>query len=160
MFTASRIGRRSIPPEHLLKAQLLIALFSVPSARAFCERLQCDMLFPWFLDLNVTERPFDASTFSKNQERLISQDVARRFLLEVVAQARRRHLLSDEHFSVDGALIQAWESMKSVRPVDDDDQTPSGWQAPEPWTSRATQNQRHASIPHGSGRTLGEKGRR
>ena len=117
----SRIGRRSVPPEHLLKAQLLMALFSVPSARGFCERLQYDMLFKWFLDLNVSERPFDASTFSKNQERLISQDIARRFLLEVVAQARRRHLLSDEHFSVDGTLIQAWASMKSGRPIDDDD---------------------------------------
>lgn len=117
----SRIGRRSVPPEHLLKAQLLMALFSVPSARGFCERLQYDMLFKWFLDLNVTERPFDASTFSKNQERLISQDIARRFLLEIVAQARRRHLLSDEHFSVDGTLIQAWASMKSVRPIGDDD---------------------------------------
>jgi transposase len=132
VFTSiyARIGRRSIPPEHLLKAQLLMALFSVPSARRFCDRLQYDMLFKWFLDLNVTERPFDASTFSKNQERLISQDVARRFLLEVVAQARRRHLLSDEHFSVDGTLLQAWASMKSVRPIDDDDQTPRGGKNP------------------------------
>ena len=127
----SRIGRRSVPPEHLLKAQLLMALFSVPSARGFCERLQYDMLFKWFLDLNVTERPFDASTFSKNQERLISQDIARRFLLEIVAQARRRHLLSDEHFSVDGTLIQAWASMKSVRPIgDDDDGAPRGGKNP------------------------------
>jgi transposase len=132
VFTAiyARIGRRSIPPEHLLKAQLLMALFSVPSARRFCDRLQYDMLFKWFLDLNVTERPFDASTFSKNQERLISQDVARRFLLEVVAQARRRHLLSDEHFSVDGTLLQAWASMKSVRPIDHDEQTPRGGKNP------------------------------
>lgn len=132
VFTAiyARIGRRSIPPEHLLKAQLLMALFSVPSARRFCDRLQYDMLFKWFLDLNVTERPFDASTFSKNQERLISQDIARRFLLEVVAQARHRHLLSDEHFSVDGTLLQAWASMKSVRPIDDDDQTPRGGKNP------------------------------
>ena len=126
----ARIGRRSVPPEHLLKAQLLMALFSVPSARRFCERLQYDMLFKWFLDLNVTERPFDASTFSKNQERLISQDIARRFLLEVVAQARRRKLLSDEHFSVDGTLLQAWASMKSVRPIDDTDQTPRGGKNP------------------------------
>jgi hypothetical protein len=112
------------------KRSLLMALFSVPSARRFCDRLQYDMLFKWFLDLNVTERPFDASTFSKNQERLISQDIARRFLLEVVAQARCRHLLSDEHFSVDGTLLQAWASMKSVRPIDDDDQTPRGGKNP------------------------------
>jgi len=72
----SRIGRPSIPPEHLLKAQLLMALFSIPSARRFCDQLQYNMLFKWFLDLNVDDQPFHASTFSKNQERLLTQDVA------------------------------------------------------------------------------------
>src|SRR3990172_3538237 len=91
----SRVGRPSIPPEHLLKAQLLMALFSVPSARRFCDQLQYNMLFKWFLDLNIDDQPFHASSFSKNQERLLSQDVARRFLLQLVGEARRRNLLSE-----------------------------------------------------------------
>src|SRR5512141_1649490 len=93
----ARGGRPSIPPEHLLKAQLLMALFSVRSARQFCELLQYNMLYKWFLDLNVADRPFDASTFSKNQERLLSADVARRFLGAIVEEARRRCLITDEH---------------------------------------------------------------
>lgn len=120
----SRIGRPSIPPEHLLKAQLLMALFSVPSARRFCDQLQYNMLFRWFLDLNVADGSFNASSFSKNQVRLLSAEVTQRFLAEVVAEARRRHLLSEEHFTVDGTLLEAWASMKSVRPKDDDDMPP------------------------------------
>jgi transposase len=120
----ARIGRPSIPPEHLLKAQLLMALFSIPSARRFCDQLQYNMLFKWFLDLNVDDPAFHASTFSKNQERLLSQDVARRFLLQIVAEARRRRLLSDEHFTVDGTLLDAWASMKSLRPNGKDDDGP------------------------------------
>lgn len=115
----ARTGRPSIPPEHLLKGQLLMALFSVPSARRFCDQLQYNMLFKWFLDLNIDDRPFDASTFSKNQERLLTHDVARQFLLQVIAQARQRHLLSEDHFTVDGTLLDAWASLKSVRPKDD-----------------------------------------
>jgi len=75
----ARVGRASVPPEHPLKAQLLMALFSMRSARQFCEQLQYNMLFKWFLDLNVADRPFDASTFSKNQERLLSAEVAAAF---------------------------------------------------------------------------------
>ena len=84
----ARGGRPSIPPEHLLKASLLIALFSVRSERQFCERLGYDLLFKWFLDLNVADEPFDASTFSKNRARLLEVDAARAFLAEVVAEAR------------------------------------------------------------------------
>ena len=115
----SRTGRPSIPPEHLLKASLLIALFSVRSERQFCERLGYALLFKWFLDLNVADAPFDASTFSKNRERLLEVDAARAFLAEVVAEARRRRLLSAEHFTVDGTLLEAWASLKSYRPRDD-----------------------------------------
>src|SRR3972149_3228540 len=111
----SRIGRPSIPPEHLLKAQLLMALFSVPSARRFCDQLQYNMLFKWFLDLNIDDQPFHASTFSKNQERLLSQDVARRFLLQLVEEARRQNLLPDDHFSVDGTLLEAGPSLSCLR---------------------------------------------
>ena len=122
----SRTGRPSIPPEHLLKASLLIALFSVRSERQFCERLGYDLLFKWFLDLNVGDAPFDASTFSKNRERLLEVDAARAFLAEVVAEARRRKLLSAEHFTVDGTLLEAWASLKSYRPRDDEDPPPGG----------------------------------
>jgi len=120
----AKTGRPSIPPEHLLKAQLLMAFFSVPSARRFCEQLEYNLLFKWFLDLNVDDPAFDASTFSKNQERLLQHDVARQFLAAVSAEAERRQLLSSDHFTVDGTLLQAWASLKSVRPRDDDDDQP------------------------------------
>ena len=124
-------GRPSIPPEHLLKASLLIALFSVRSERQFCERLRYDLLFKWFLDLNVADEPFDASTFSKNRARLLEVDAARAFLAEVVAEARRRRLLSAEPFTVDGTLLEAWASIKSYRPRDDEDPLAGGGRNPE-----------------------------
>lgn len=112
-------GRPSIPPEHLLKACLLIALYSVRSERQFCERLQYDLLFKWFLDMNIIDPAFDASVFSKNKERLLEHEVAREFLGEVLAEARRLKLLSEDHFTVDGTLLEAWASLKSFRPKDD-----------------------------------------
>ena len=121
----AKVGRPSIPPEHLLKAQLLMAFFTVPSARRFCEQLEYNLLFKWFLDLNVDDPAFDASTFSKNQERLLQHDVARQFLAAVTAEAQRRQLLSSDHFTVDGTLLQAWASLKSVRPRDDDSPPPA-----------------------------------
>jgi transposase len=114
----AEIGRPSIPPEHLLKACLLIALYSIRSERQFCERLQYDLLFKWFLDLNIMDMAFDASTFSKNKERLLEHQVARGFLGAVLAEARRRKLLSEDHFTVDGSLLEAWASLKSFRPKD------------------------------------------
>ena len=110
----SRSGRPSIPPEHLLKASLLIALYSIRSERQFCERLRYDLLFKWFLDLNISDEPFDASTFSKNRERLLAADVARAFFAEVVAEAKRRRLLSAEHFTVDGTLLEAWPRSRAT----------------------------------------------
>jgi len=112
------VGRPSIPPEHLLKASLLIALYSIRSERQFCERLQYDLLFKWFLDLNIMDPAFDASSFSKNKARLLEHQVAREFLTAVVAEARRRNLLSEDHFSVDGTLLEAWASLKSIHPKD------------------------------------------
>ncbi len=111
-------GRPSIPPEHLLKACLLIALYSVRSERQFCERLQYDLLFKWFLDLNIIDPAFDASTFSKNKDRLLEHEVAREFLTVVLAEARRRKLLSEDHFTVDGTLLESWASLKSFQPKD------------------------------------------
>ena len=110
------MGRPSIPPETLLKASLLIALFSVRSERQFCERLDYDLMFRYFLDMNLEEESFDASTFAKNKERLLKADVARLFFEGVVRQAREAHLISSEHFTVDGTLIEAWASLKSFRP--------------------------------------------
>lgn len=112
----SAIGRPSIPPERLLKSEVLIALYSVRSRRLFCERLDTDLLFRWFLDMSLDEPGFEHSTFSQNSERLVAHAVARRFFDAVVATARREGLLSDEHFTVDGTLIEAWASLKSVTP--------------------------------------------
>src|SRR5690348_4963847 len=102
----SEIGRPSIRPERLMGARLLAALFSVPSDRAFCERLRYDLLFQWILDLELEEEPFEASTFSENQQRLLAHQVADEFFTEVDDVLRERNLLSEEHFSVDGTLIE------------------------------------------------------
>ena len=122
-FTAmySSKGRASIPPERLLKAKVLMALYSVRSDRQFSERLHYDLLFQWFLDMNPDEPAFDASSFSKNMERLLTHDVAELFFAEVVELARRQNWISNEHFSVDGTLIEAWASTKSFRPKDEND---------------------------------------
>ena len=92
MYAAN--GRASIPPERLLKSCMSMALFSVRSERQFCERLEYDLLFKWFLDLNIMDSSFDHSVFARNRQRLLDADVAREFLLEIVAQARRQRLLS------------------------------------------------------------------
>ncbi len=105
---------------------MLIALFSVRSERQFCEQLRYNLLFKWFLDLNVEDEPFNATTFSKNRERLLEAEVARAFFAEVVDEAGRRRLLSDEHFSVDGTLLEAWASLKSYRPRDEQEPPASG----------------------------------
>jgi transposase len=111
-------GRPSIPPERLLKASLLIALYSVRSERAFCEELDYHLLYRWFLDMNLIEPSFDATTFTKNRERLLKHDVGQQLFTKVVVEADRRGLLSDEHFSVDGTLIEAAASLKSFKPRD------------------------------------------
>lgn len=111
-------GRPSLPPERLLKASILMAFYSVRSERLFCEQLGYNMLFRWFLDMNMVEAPFDHSTFSKNRQRLIEQDVAKAFFVAVVTAARKAKLMSDEHFTVDGTLIEAWASLKSFKAKD------------------------------------------
>ena len=119
MYAAAGEGRASIPPERLLKASLLISLYSVRSERAFCEELTYHLLFRWFLDMDMVEPSFDHSTFSKNRARLLRHHVSREFFDVVVLQADRQHLLSDEHFSVDSTLIEAAASLKSFRPKDE-----------------------------------------
>ena len=112
-------GRPSIPPEHLLKASLLMAFYTIRSERQFCEQLRYNILFKWFLDLNVEDEPFHPTTFTKNRVRLLEADAARVLLKEVVREARRRRLLSADHFTVDGTLLEAWASHKSYRPRDE-----------------------------------------
>lgn len=116
----SRTGRPSIPPERVLKSMLLIALYSVRSERQFCEQLGYNLLFRWFLDMNIVEDSFDATVFTKNRERLMEHEVGRLFFDAVVKQARSSGLMSDDHFTVDGTLIDAWASTKSFRPRDED----------------------------------------
>ena len=114
------VGRPSIPPERLLKASLLIALYTVRSERAFCEELEYNLLFRWFLDIDLVERSFDPTVFTKNRKRLLEHGVGQALFDEVVLEADQHGLLSDEHFTVDGTLIEAAASLKSFKPRDGD----------------------------------------
>ena len=109
-------GRASVPPETLLKATVLMAMYSIRSERAFCERLNYDLLFKWFLDMRIDQPAFDATTFSKNRKRLLDHEVADEFFAAVVRQAKLRRYMSSDHFSVDGTLLEAWASHKSFKP--------------------------------------------
>jgi transposase len=112
------IGRPSIPPEKLVRAMLLQAFYSIRSERQLMERLEFDLLFRWFVGIGVDDAAWDHSVFSKNRERLLEGDIAAKLLSAVLAQPRVKQLLSTDHFSVDGTLIEAWASMKSFRPKD------------------------------------------
>jgi transposase len=114
----SGMGRPSIAPEMLLRAMLLQAFYSIRSERQLMERLEFDLLFRWFVGLGVDDPAWDHSTFSKNRDRLLEGEIAAKFLSAVLAQPRVKRLLSTDHFSVDGTLIEAWASMKSFRPKD------------------------------------------
>lgn len=117
----ARTGRPSIPPEKLLRALLLQAFYSIRSERQLMEHLDFNLLYRWFVGLGVDDAVWDATVFCKNRDRLLKGDVAQRFLEEVLDHARVRGLLSDDHFSVDGTLIEAWASMKSFRPRGESD---------------------------------------
>jgi transposase len=114
----SEIGRPSIAPERLLKAQLLMALYSVRSERMFCEQLDYNLLFRWFLDMNMDEEGFVPTVFTKNRDRLIEHDVAKEFFAHIVEFAKSARLMSNDHFTVDGTLIDAWASLKSFKRKD------------------------------------------
>lgn len=116
----AQVGRPSIPPERLLKASLLINLYSVRSERAFCEELDYNLLFRWFLDMQLMEPSFDPTTFTKNRERLLKHSVGQQLFDTVLAEAHAGGLLSDEHFTADGTLIEAAASLKSFKPRDGD----------------------------------------
>jgi|SRR5579884_586384 len=141
-------GRPSIPPERLLKASLLISLYSVRSERAFCEELDYHLLFRWFLGMSLLEPSFDPSTFSKNRERLLRQQVSQQFFDQVVWAADRLGVLSDEHFTVDGTLIEAAASLKSFRPKD---QPPSDQPPDDPGNPTVNfHGQRRSNATHQS----------
>ena len=122
----SRVGRPSIPPEKLLRAMLLQAFYSIRSERQLMERLEFDLLFRWFVGIGVDDAVWDHSTFSKNRDRLLEGDLAAKLLSAVLAQPRVKRLLSTDHFSVDGTLVEAWASMKSFRPKDGSGEPPAG----------------------------------
>ena len=151
-------GRLSVPPETLLKSTLLMALYSVRSERLFCEMLEYNLLFRWFLALGIDDAAFDHSTFSKNRERLLAHRVAPRFLGMIVRIARRKGLVSDEHFSVDGTLIDAWASMKSVRPKDGGDGGVGGGNPEVDFKGQRRTNDTHASTTDPEAR-LARKGK-
>ena len=121
----AQLGRPSIPPEKLLRAMLLQAFYSIRSERQLMERLKFDLLFRWFVGIGVDDAVWDHSTFSKNRDRLLEGDIAAKFLSAVLAQPRVKRLLSTDHFSVDGTLIEAWASMKSFRPKDGSGEPPA-----------------------------------
>ena len=114
----SPLGRESIPPERLMRALLLQAFYSIRSERQLVERIDHDLLFRWFVGLGIEDPVWDATTFTKNRDRLLEGDTAAQFLAAVLAQDKVKALLSSEHFSVDGTLLEAWASPKSFRPKD------------------------------------------
>lgn len=120
----ARTGRPSIPPEQLLRALLLQLLFSVRSERMLMEQLEYNLLFRWFVGLSMDDHVWVPTVFTKNRDRLLEGDIARRFFQEVMAEARQRGLLSDDHFTVDGTLLEAWASHKSFKRRDGNDQAP------------------------------------
>ena len=144
----SRIGRPSVPPEQLLKATVVMALYSVRSERAFCERLNYDLLFKWFLDLPIDAKAFDATTFTKNRDRLLDHEIADRFFAAVVRQAKLRRYLSSDHFSVDGTLLEAWASHKSFKPKEGpgSNAAPAGRNPEVDFRGQPRTNQTHAST--------------
>jgi len=143
----SREGRPSIPPEKLLRALLLQILYTIRSARLLMEQLDYNLLFRWFVGLSMDDKVWDHSVFSKNQERFLDSDLAAAFFARILKQASAAGLLSDEHFTVDGTLIEAWASLKSFRPKDAPPPEGGGGRNPEVDFHGAKRlNQTHAST--------------
>src|SRR3989449_8310454 len=141
-------GRASVAPEKLMRALLLQVFYSVRSERQLMEQMHCNLLFRWFVGLAMDDAVWDHSVFSKNRDRLLAHEVVEAFFAEVMSLADKAGLLSQEHFSVDGTLIQAWASQKSFRPKDgSDDQTPSGGgrNAQADWKGKPRSNDTHES---------------
>jgi transposase len=144
---AAGVGRPSIPPERLMRALLLQAFYGLRSERQLMERLEFDLLFRWFVGLGIDDGAWDQTSFGKNRDRLLAGDVAARFLAEVLADAKVKRLLSSEHFSVDGTLIEAWASMKSFRPKDGSGEPPApGRNSERDFHGETRSNDTHAST--------------
>jgi transposase len=140
-------GRGSIPPERLLRSSLLQAFFSIRSERLLMEQLDYNLLYRWFVGLGVDDAVWDHSVFSKNRDRLLEADVAAKFLAAVLAHPQVKPLLSDEHFSVDGTLIEAWASLKSFRAKDGEDEPPApGRNGERDFHNEQRSNDTHAST--------------
>ncbi len=152
----SPMGRPSIPPEKLMRAMLLQAFYSIRSERQLMDRLEFDLLFRWFVGIGVDDAAWDHSTFSKNRERLLEGDIAAKLLRAVLAQPRVKRLLSTDHFSVDGTLIEAWASMKSFKPKDGDEppDDAGGRNREADFHGQKRSNNTHASTTDPEARTL------
>ncbi len=143
----SQTGRPSIPPEHLLRATLLQAFFSVRSERLLMEQIDYNLLFRWFVGLPMDAEVWHPTVFTKNRDRLLEADVAREFLAALLALRQVKRLLSDEHFTVDGTLIDAWASMKSFRPKDGSGEPPApGRNGERNFRREKRSNETHAST--------------
>jgi len=143
----AKFGRPSIPPERLLRALLLQAFYSVRSELQLMEQLDYNLLYRWFVGLSLDAAVWDATVFTKNRERLIEGDIARKFMAAVLNQGQVKALLSDDHFSVDGTLIEAWASMKSFRPKDGSGEPPAaGRNGDRDFHGEKRRNQTHAST--------------
>ena len=145
----SKIGRPSIPPEKLLRALLLQAFYSIRSERRLMQELEYNLLYRWFVGLGIDDPVWDATVFSKNRDRLLDGAIAAKFLAAVLAQPGVKRLISSEHFSVDGTLIEAWASLKSFKPKDGaDDEPPSapGRNAEVDFKGEKRSNETHAST--------------
>ena len=155
----SPYGRESIPPERLLRALLLQAFYTIRSERQLVERIDFDLLFRWFVGLGMDDPVWDATTFTKNRDRLLAGEIAGRFLAAVLAQPKVKALLSDEHFSVDGTLLEAWASTKSFRPRDGSGASPDpGRNSEQDFHGQKRSNETHASTSDPDAR-LYRKGR-
>jgi transposase len=144
----SQVGRPSIAPEKLIRALLLQIFYSIRSERLLCEQLDYNLLFRWFVGLSIDDRVWDHSTFSKNRDRLMQANIAQEFFEQVLTEAKAKGLASDEHFTVDGTLIEAWASLKSFRPRDGSDDPPEGGgrNADRDFHGERRKNDTHAST--------------
>lgn len=145
---ARRFGRPSIAPERLLRAMLLQAFYGIRSERQLMERIEFDLLFRWFVGLGIDEAVWDHSSFSTNRDRLLRGEIAAKFLRAILAQPKVKRLISSDHFSVDGTLIEAWASIKSFRPKGggDDDRPDRGRNAERDFHKEKRSNETHQST--------------
>ena len=153
----SPLGRASIPPERLMRALLLQAFYSIRSERQLVERIDHDLLFRWFVGLGIEDPVWDATSFTKNRDRRLEGDVAAQFLAAVLTQDKVKALLSSEHFTVDGTLLEAWASLKSFRPKDGSGEPPGpGRNGERDFHGEPRRNDTHVSTTDPDARLFGK----